>query len=46
MTVPQVKVDLIEVGSFRHEEDEIPVYNLTIVVTSDFGSCQWRIHAR
>ena len=43
--VPQVKVDLIEVGSFRQEEDEIPVYNLTIVlhVTSDFGRHEFRI---
>ena len=42
---PQVKVDLIEVGSFRQEEDELPVYNVTVVlhVTSDFGRHEFRI---
>ena len=35
---PQVKVDMIEVGSFRQGEGEAAVYNVTVVlhVTSDF----------
>ena len=43
--VSQVKVDLIEVGSFRQEEDQAPVYNVTVVlhVTSDFGRHEFRI---
>ena len=43
--VSQVKVDLIEVRSFKQEEDEPPVYNVTVVlhVTSDFGRHEFRI---
>ncbi len=42
LTVSQVKVDLIEVGSFKQEEDRAPVYDVTVVlhVTSDFGKFQ------
>ena len=45
--VSQVKVDLIEVGSFRQEEREPPVYDVTVVlhVTSDFGRHEFRIPA-
>ena len=41
----QVKVDLIEVGSFKQEERSAPVYNVTVVlhVTSDFGKHEFRI---
>jgi len=43
--VPQVKVDMIEVGSFRQGEGEAAVYNVTVVlhVTSDFGRHEFRI---
>lgn len=43
--VSQVKVDLIEVGSFSQEEGEPAVYNVTVVlhVTSDFGRHEFRI---
>ena len=46
--VQQVKVDLIEVGSFRQEEREPPVYDVTVVlhVTSDFGRHEFRIPVR
>jgi len=48
MMVSQVKVDLIEVGSFKQEEDEPAVYNVTVVlhVTSDFGRHEFRIPVR
>ncbi len=43
--VSQVKVDLIEVGSFKQEEGHGSVYNVTVVlhVTSDFGRQEFRI---
>jgi hypothetical protein len=45
MMVLQVKVDMIEVHSFRQEENEPPVYDVTVVlhVTSDFGRHEFRI---
>jgi len=45
MMLSQVKVDLIEVGSFEQEEGCAPVYNVTVVlhVTSDFGKHEFRI---
>ena len=41
----QVKVDIIEVGSFKQEERSDPVYNVThiLYVTSDFGKHEFRI---
>ena len=46
--VSQVKVDMIEVHSFRQEEREPPVYDVTVVlhVTSDFGRHEFRIPVR
>ena len=46
--VSQVKVNLIEVGSFRQELREPPVYDVTVVlhVTSDFGRHEFRIPVR
>ena len=43
--VSQVKVDMIEVHSFRQEGREPPVYDVTVVlhVTSDFGRHEFRV---
>ena len=43
--VSQVKVEMIEVHSFRQEEREPTVYDVTVVlhVTSDFGRHEFRI---
>jgi len=43
--VSQVKVDMIEVNSFRQEGREPGVYDVTVVlhVTSDFGRHEFRV---